>query len=340
MTRDEFISKLPDLNMKDAIIRLVDHGIDVYGFQTEEKISKWYDDCSKVLADSSGFLPVFQQAIANRIDTGRARYLLYTRVIAERNIFYIMDKADAVLQRINDFLSSETAQNLNLIQVTDKSILKAISIVYYWFYEYRKAHLEQMVEEYKDEIAFQEVFNHLKGTDSKTGKPYHINGIRIDINRGRGLYAEIKSRRTIKLFEEMILPQFYDRFSQSTLTIDELKDQINVCKLADQKTTLRTMHEMYKVFVEKGYLSYENVKDLYMLGEKNHKYVTTNNGVSYWVYAVFAALSKKYAVNVCEDDSRKTVRDNLKRYTKCYHQDDAMFPVIDIEHIKRVYINS
>ena len=59
MTREEFISKLPDLNMKDAVIRLVDQGVDVYGFQTEEKIGKWYEDCSNLLAESSGFLPVF-----------------------------------------------------------------------------------------------------------------------------------------------------------------------------------------------------------------------------------------------------------------------------------------
>ena len=29
MTREEFISKLPDLNMKDAVIRLVDQGVDI-----------------------------------------------------------------------------------------------------------------------------------------------------------------------------------------------------------------------------------------------------------------------------------------------------------------------
>ncbi len=83
MTREEFISKLPDLNMKDAVIRLVDQGVDIYGFQTEEKIGKWYEDCSNLLAESSGFLLVFQQALANRLDT--ARFLLYTRVIADRN---------------------------------------------------------------------------------------------------------------------------------------------------------------------------------------------------------------------------------------------------------------
>ena len=40
MTREEFISKLPDLNMKDAVVRLVDQGVDIYGFQTDENIGK------------------------------------------------------------------------------------------------------------------------------------------------------------------------------------------------------------------------------------------------------------------------------------------------------------
>lgn len=134
MTREEFISKLPDLNMKDAVIRLVDQGVDIYGFQTEEKIGKWYEDCSNLLAESSGFLPVFQQALANRLDT--ARFLLYTRVIADRNDFFIMHKADLVLKKINDFLDSKDAQKLKLMQITDKLILKAIALNYYWFYEH------------------------------------------------------------------------------------------------------------------------------------------------------------------------------------------------------------
>ena len=164
--------------------------------------------------------------------------------------------------------------------------------------------------------------------------------VRIDINKGRGHNAELNSDRSLKLFEEVILQQFYDRFSQSALTIEELKEQIKVYKLADQKRALRTMHEMYKAFVDKGYLSFNNDKDLYMLGQKNHKYVTTNNGVTDWIYAVFAYLSKRYAVDTTEDERRKTVRDNLKRYTKVYHQDDAIFPVYDFEHLKRVYVAS
>ena len=338
MTREEFISKLPDLNMKDAVIRLVDQGVDVYGFQTEEKIGKWYEDCSNLLAESSGFLPVFQQAIANRLDT--ARFLLYTRVIADRNDFFIMHKADDILQKIKTFLGSDTAQNLKLMQIADELILKAIALNYYWFYEHRKAYLDQMLDECRDEIAFREVFGHLKANDPKTGNQNHIKGIRIDINKGRGHYAEVNSERTIKLFEEVILQQFYDRFSQSALTIEELKEQIKVYKIADQKRALRTMHEMYKAFVDKGYLSFNNDKDLYMLGQKNHKYVTTNNGVTDWIYAVFAYLSKRYAVDTTEDERRKTVRDNLKRYTKVYHQDDAIFPVYDFEHLKRVYVAS
>lgn len=338
MTREEFISKLPDLNMKDAVIRLVDQGVDIYGFQTEEKIGKWYEDCSNLLAESSGFLPVFQQAIANRLDT--ARFLLYTHVVADRNDFFIMHKADLVLQKIKDFLCSEDAQKLKLMQITDKLILKAIALNYYWFYDHRKDYLDQMVAECRDEIAFREVLGHLIVNNPKTGKQNHINGIRIDINKGRGHYAELNSDRTLKLFEEVILQQFYDRFSQSALTIEELKKQIKVYKLADKKRALRTMHEMYKAFVDNGYLSFNNDKDLYMLGQKNHKYVSTNNGVTDWIYAVFAYLSKRYAVDTTEDERRKTVRDNLKGYTKVYHQDDAIFPVYDFEHLKRVYVAS
>ena len=203
MTREEFISKLPDLNMKDAVIRLVDQGVDVYGFQTEEKIGKWYEDCSNLLAESSGFLPVFQQALANRLDT--ARFLLYTRVIADRNDFFIMHKADLVLKKINVFLDSEDAQKLKLMQITDKLILKAIALNYYWFYDHRKDYLDQMVAECRDEIAFREVLGHLIVNNPKTGKLNHINGIRIDINKGRGHYAELNSDRTLKLFEEVIL---------------------------------------------------------------------------------------------------------------------------------------
>ena len=184
------------------------------------------------------------------------------------------------------------------------------------------------------------MFGHLKANDPKTGKQNHIKGIRIDINKGRGHYAEVNSERTIQLFEEVILQQFYDRFSQSNLTIDELKEQIKVYKLADQKMALRTMHEMYKVFVDKGYLAFNNDRDLYMLGQKKCKYVTTNNGVTDWIYTVFAHLSKRYAVDATEDERRKTVRDNLKRYTKVYHQDDALFPDYNIERLKRVYVDS
>lgn len=338
MTRDEFIAKLPDLNMKDAIIRLVDQGVELYGFQTEEKIGKWYDDCSNLLSESSSFLPVFQQAIVNRLDT--ARYLLYTHVIADRSDFFIMDKADVVHQRIMRIQSSDSVQNLKLMNVTDVTILKKISIVYYWFYEHRKAYLAQLVAEFQDEIAFREVLEYLKGQNQKTGEPNHINGVRIDINKARGRFVDINSNRAIKLLEDVILPQFYDRYSQLTLNMDELKNEIKVCKLADQRTTLRTVHEMYRVFVEEGYLTFENDKDLYMLGQKNYKYVTTKNSVTDWVYTIFAALSSKYSVNACEDDRRKTVRDNLKRYAKIYHQDDALFPDYNIERLKRVYIDS
>ena len=226
------------------------------------------------------------------------------------------------------------------MQITDKLILKAIALNYYWFYDHRKDYLDQMVAECRDEIAFLEVLDHLRVNNPKTGKLNHINGIRIDINKGRGHYAELNSDRTLKLFEEVILQQFYDRFSQLALTIEELKEQIKVYKLADKKRALRTMHEMYKAFVDNGYLSFNNDKDLYMLGQKNHKYVSTNNGVTDWIYAVFAYLSKRYAVDTTEDERRKTVRDNLKRYTKVYHQDDAIFPVFDFEHLKRVYVAS
>ncbi len=335
MTRDEFIAQLPNLDMKEAIIRMVDQGIEVYNLKTEKEISAWYEDCSKLLADSSGFLPIFQQAVANRLDT--ARFLLYTHVIADRNDFFIMHKADLVLQKINDFLCSEDAQKLKLMQVDDL-ILKAIALVYCWFYEYRKSYLEQIVSECRDEIAFREVFAFLKTQNPKTGEQNHIKGIRIDINKGRGHYSEVNSNRTIKLFEEVVLQQFYDRFSQSVLTIDELKERIKTCKLVDRNTTLRTIHEMYKVFVEMGCLSFENDKDLYMLGEDNGKYVSTSNSVSYWIHAVFAHLSKRYAVNATEDERRKTIRDNLKRYTTVYHQDDAMFPEFDFERLKGIYV--
>ena len=202
MTREEFISKLPDLNMKDAVIRLVDQGVDIYGFKTEEKIGKWYEDCSNLLAESSGFLPVFQQALANRLDT--ARFLLYTRVIADRNDFFIMHKADLVLQKINDFLCSDDAQKLKLMQVDDL-ILKAIALNYCWYYEYRKAYLEQIVAECRDEITFREVFAFLKTQNPKMGEQNHIKGIRIDINKGRGHYSEVNSNRAIKLGVMVIL---------------------------------------------------------------------------------------------------------------------------------------
>ena len=87
---------------------------------------------------------------------------------------------------------------------------------------------------------------------------------------------------------------------------------------------------MYAVFVENGYLQYNNTTDLYKLGSSGGKYVSTRNGVSRWIYTVFAELSGVWDKYACDEDLRKTIRDCLVAYAKKYHQDDYKFPY-DIE---------
>ena len=338
MTREEFIQKVPNITLKDKVIQLVDEGIKIYKYDSEKKQSYWYAACAKLLSDSSNFLPSFQQCLADRLDTGR--YLLYCAAADVMNDFVVMDKAEDVKQRIlkilKDYSTQAKKDNSYQLMSVSNNLIKALSITYYAYYEYRDERLTQMIAEYEDEIAFQEIANQLNG-DNPKGKS--IDSIKVNFFRARGLACEFHSEKAIKLFKELIFPQFYDRYGRDPMSITELKAKSAECAVAKDKLNHRVIHEMYKIFVDEGLVKYGSDEDLYKLGSKNGKFVSANNQVSYWIYEVFQRLSGKYKQGVDIENMRKAIRDILKSYAspKYYHKDDVMFPE-NFERVYRVYL--
>ena len=337
MTREEFIKYLPggDTNIKEMVIQMVDEGLDVFGIGGEKGIQNWYEEIITRYNSSSGpdslkYICI-QEYLASRYAS--RRYLTkYIRAdkIGEREFDYFMVEwyVQGITQRINDII----LKNEDLIQVDPKVII-GIAVKYYFYYEYRHNELERLESEVMDEMSFVKLDDFFRINNPVSGDDSKVKGIRIYLSHNKKKYVDISSDWANKLFSDVVVKYFYDLFRNNSRDLDKLQKQLDTLSVAKKKIKHRVIHEMYAVFVENGYLQYNNTTDLYKLGSSGGKYVSSNNNVSRWIYTVFAELSGVWDTddpNVLDWDLRKTIRDCLVAYAKNYHQDDFKFPY-DIE---------
>lgn len=334
MTREEFIKYLPggDTNIKEMVIQMVDEGLDVLGITDEKGIQDWYhENFMRLFSTGTIRLIGVREDLASEYATKRFRAKYENaREIGEREYeyFFVRNDVERITSRINDII----LKNEDLIQVDPKVII-GIAVKYYFYYEYRLNELKRLESEVMDEISFVQLDDFFRIKDPVSGDDSKVKGIRIYLSRNKKKYVDISSDWANKLFSDVVVKYFYDLFRNNSRDLDKLQKQLDTLSVAKKKIKHRVIHEMYAVFVENGYLQYNNTTDLYKLGSSGGKYVSSNNNVSRWIYTVFAELSGVWDTddpNVLDWDLRKTIRDCLVAYAKNYHQDDFKFPY-DIE---------
>lgn len=325
MTREEFIAKLPQNNDSrvETILQMIDEGISILGINSDDGIKRWYqENYERLEPDIRFFFYLTRFVLAHKYTEKRCEktgayggYRLHKENLYE----YIFDEACRIRNQINDFLKNfSSIYNYDLISVDDR-IISGIAIKYYYYYDFRSQELDRMISECKDEMAFIEL---LGGSNSSEKK--NINGLRVYLSRNKKKYVDISSNYANELFSDVILNYFYDLFRYNPRDLNGLRSRVESLEISKKKLVHRTIHEMYSVFADNGYLEYNNSIDHYKLGSKNGKYVSTNNNVSRWVYAVFSMLSGEFDPDSLDMDKKKRIRDCLKAYAKerFYHQDD------------------
>lgn len=334
MTRDEFIAKLPQNNDSrvETILQMIDEGKSILGIEDDDRIQEWYEKNYERLDPEAHFLFYLARFIlAHEYTEIRCRnsdgYGGYRRIMEDLAEYIFWEAAD-ICDQIEKFIEEfPSIYDYELISVDHKTIY-SVALKYYYYYVYRSKELNRMIAECKDEIAFTQLLNLLDTNETNKSKDMLVKGIRVYLSNNKKKYVDFSSNYANKLFSNVVLQYFYDLFRCNPRNLGKLKSRLESIEVSKKKLIHRTIHEIYLVFAENGYLEYNNSIDHYKLGSKDGKYISTNNNVSRWVYAVFSKLSGQFNMDSLDMDQKKRIRDSLKAYAndKYYQQDDFQDP--------------
>jgi hypothetical protein len=354
MTREDFIDKVKLKSYASILINLVDEGISIFGYEgNADAISNWYDSCYSLLNDVKSW-ENFKLCMAERYE--KAKYILYLAADKTMTELQLNYRIDEVETSIEESIKKEPEF---LEQYDDPSLIHEIASTYLLYYDYQHTNINKLIEEQEDRAQLLSLKLYL--CDNKNG----LKKVTIEADNNEKQRFTIHSNTAMRLFGELFPPYFIDRFdADCQISIDQCiqqssnnygheetalkqshedkanktEEQLNVIeqllstlRIAKKKIVHRTIYEMYKVFIKKGYVPYDNDVDKYGFNlSSDGKFPVTKNAVSMWIYIVLMRMitDDEEKIYKTRDDMQCYIRDALISYKqdKYYHKDDHPFP--------------
>ena len=281
MTREDFIDKVKLKSYASILINLVDEGISIFGYEgNADAISNWYDSCYSLLNDVKSW-ENFKLCMAERYE--KAKYILYLAADKTMTELQLNYRIDEVETSIEESIKEEPEF---LEQYDDPSLIHEIASTYLLYYDYQHTNIKKLIEEQEDRAQLLSLKLYL--CDNKNG----LKKVTIEADNNEKQRFTIHSNTAMRLFGELFPPYFIDRFdADCQISIDQCiqqssnnygheetalkqshedkanktEEQLNVIeqllstlRIAKKKIVHRTIYEMYKVFIKKGYVPYDN----------------------------------------------------------------------------------
>lgn len=308
MTKDEFERIIVDDEHKQGLLYLVRKGIEEGNLDGEEE-EKWYDSCAKLYEESVHDHVNFRINLANRLDS--LRYTKYTT----RRLLEDDNAKNLAFQRV--YTQVVQYANQKDKSYSESDLVHKISQESYRF-EIRSQQLKEAVSELED----------CKNIIKLSSGSRELYEVRFKTRNGND-YEDFKihSKKAIELFNSAFLHYFKDRYLEE-VDLRTVLNKIDSYKKAQKALLHRLIHEIYSIFVQKGFIAFDSATDTYQLVEnRNGKFASLKGEVSVWIFGLLDFMGylnsledKKYMTHKNKVDF---IKDRMKQYCK-YGKEDIL----------------